>query len=298
MPKMNRPRIAGPVRSRDDDDEDNRPARTIDPRKIPYSVAWFREKIALYAFGTVVCGAVMVTAAAWMGGSLGAFGQRLGSGFNVIMRSAGLAVENVSAPGLDDVLKAKVLKASGLRIGENMFGADPYVIKKRVETIEAIGSVKVYRLWPNQISIIADPRDPVALWYNNGEWRVIDQKGRSFANVDPKNFMHLPQVEGANAAEAASGLLDAMSDYPDLKVRMVTAHRVGSRRWDVKFKGGAEVALPDDARMRDALASLNLLNAKDRLLDLPVARVDARHPERFALRPTPGLPQTPPTGGA
>lgn len=294
MPKV---RIAGPVRDRDDDDD--APPRPIHPSKIPYSVAWFREKIAVYAFGTIVCGAIMVTAAAWMGGSLGAFGKKLGNGFNVIMQHAGLAVTQVSVPGLDEPLQAKVLKAAAIRVGENMFAADPYAIRKRVETLEAIGSVKVYRLWPNQISIIADPRDPIALWNTNGQWHVIDQKGRSFANVDPAQFMHLPQVEGDRAAEAAASLLATIHEYPDLAVRLKSATRVGGRRWDVKFQGGAEVALPDDARMNDAFASLNLLNARNRLLDLPVARVDARNPERFALRPTPGLPTTePPIGGA
>src|SRR5262245_36351537 len=115
MPKV---RIAGPVRDDDDDDDDVRPARSIPAHKIPYSVAWFREKFATYAFGTIVTGAVMVTAASWMGGSLGAFGTRLGSGFNVIMKSAGLSVTKVVVPGLDDVLTKRVLTAANVRIGE------------------------------------------------------------------------------------------------------------------------------------------------------------------------------------
>lgn len=296
MPKV---RITGPVRDADDDEEDVRPARSgIPAHKIPYSVAWFRERFATYAFGTIVTGAVMVTAASWMGGSLGAFGTRLGSGFNVIMKSAGLSVTKVVVPGLDDVLTKRVLTAANVRIGENMFGADPYVIKRRVEKIEAIGSVKVFRMWPGQISIIADPRDPVALWRTDGDWRVIDQKGRSFANVDPKQFMNLPRIEGASAAEAANGLLAALEKYPNLKVRMDMATRVSARRWNLHFKSGTEVVLPEDARMGEAFAKLNLLDAQHRVLDMPVARIDARHPERFALRPTGGLPTDPPAGGA
>ena len=32
------------------------------------------------------------------------------------------------------------------------------------------------------------------------------------------------------------------------------------------------------------------MQAQSRVLDLPVTRIDARHPERFALQPVPGGP--------
>ena len=59
-----------------DDDDDGPPPRAASSRAgnarlMPYSAAWFRDKIATYALGTIICGAAMVAAAAWMGGSLG-----------------------------------------------------------------------------------------------------------------------------------------------------------------------------------------------------------------------------------
>lgn len=288
------PRIKGPRR----DADDAPPAPPMRPRDIPYSVAWFRQQFATYAFGTIVCGAMMVTAAAWMGGSLGAFGQRLGAGFNVLMQHAGLSVEKLVVVGLEPTVEARAIELAGVRVGDNMFGADPYAIRRRVETLESVAGVSVHRLWPDQVTIVADAREPIALWRMDGEWRVIDQKGRAFANVNPDDFLHLPRVEGRDAAEATASLLATMSDYPDLRVRVESARRVSGRRWDVKFDNGPEVALPDDARMGEALAALNLLNAQHRVLDLPVSRVDARHPERFALRPAPGLPAASLTGPA
>jgi cell division protein FtsQ len=293
--KKGQPRIKTPVV---DDDEDDMPAGPARGEKMPYSVAWFREKTATYALGTIVCCAAMVTAAAWMGGSLGAFGQRMDNGFTVIMRSAGLAVKDVRVLGLDPVVQERALKLAAVRVGESMLSADPYAIKKRVETLEAVDKVKVLRMWPDQITIVADPRQPIALWENKGEWRVIDQRGRTFAEVDPKDFVQLPHIKGPEAASAAAGLLTLMADYPDLSIRMSSATRVGGRRWDVSFRGGADVALPEDDRLKEALGALNLLQARNRLLDLPVTHIDARHPERFALRPMPGAPSDPLTGGA
>jgi hypothetical protein len=66
----------------------------------------------------------------------------------------------------------------------------------------------------------------------------------------------------------------------------------------VRFRGGADVALPDDEKLPAALNKLNLMQAQNRVLDLPVTRIDARHPERFALQPVPGGPRDRLPGGA
>jgi cell division protein FtsQ len=283
-----------------DDDDDDAPAprgassRGGNARLMPYSAAWFRDKIATYALGTIICGAAMVAAAAWMGGSLGAFGKRMDAGMGVIMHSAGLSVEKIKIVGLEPLVEQRAREAAGVDVGTSMLSADPYEIKRRIEKVDAVGGVSVHRFWPNQITIIAETRQPVALWQDQTGWRVIDQHGKTFAQVDPNDYLHLPRITGRNGAEAAAGLLATMADYPDLKGRIDTARRIGGRRWDVKFRGGVEVAFPEDDRLKPALRSLNLLEDQNRLLEMPLARIDARHPERFALRPAP----TPSSGGA
>jgi len=297
MPKVKRPRIKGPDY---DDDFDEAPrGRPVAARDIPYSVAWFRDRAATYALGTIICGAAMLALAAWMGGSLGAFGNRFGNGVDVISRSAGLSIKQINVVGLDPLVEEKARQVAGVHIGGNILTADPYTIKQRVEKLEAVSGVKVHRFWPNQITIIADPREPIAMWQGEGDdWRVIDQRGRTFAEVDPQQYLHLPRLVGPDAAASAATLVTAMAEYPDLAARMEIAYRVGGRRWDVKFRAGANVALPEDVKLVEALGALNMMQARTRVLDLPVTRIDARHPERFALRPTPGAPTVPPAGGA
>jgi cell division protein FtsQ len=297
MPKVSRPRIKGPDYDDDDYDDDEAPARpAVRPRDIPYSVAWFRDRVATYALGTIICGAAMLTLAAWMGGSLGVFGKNFNNGVDVIFRSAGLSIKKINIVGLDPLVEEKAREVAGVHVGGNILMADPYSIKQRVEKLEAVSGVKVHRFWPDQITIIADPREPIALWQGEGDdWRVIDQRGRTFAHADPEKYLHLPRLVGQDAAASAATLVTAMAEYPDLVARMETAHRIAGRRWDVKFRDGANVALPEDGKLEEALGALNLMQARSRVLDLPVTRIDARHPERFALRPAPGGPST---GGA
>ncbi len=284
MPPVNRPRIKGPVV----DDEDDAPA----PRRgyMPYSWPWLRQKVTTYAFGTLVCGALMIALAAWMGGTLGVFGKRMDSGMRVLMHSVGLTVENIKIVGLKGLVKERALEVMGVKVGDSMLAADPGDIKHRLEKLDAVGQVSVHRFWPDQITIIAEAREPMALWNDGASWRVVDQHGRAFAEVEPNDYMKLPRVKGANAAAATPDLLTVLADYPDLRSKLDSATRVGGRRWDVKFKGGVDVALPEDERLKSALAALNLAEARNRLLELPLIRIDARNPDRFALRPIPGAP--------
>lgn len=288
MPKVTKPKI------RTSDREAPTPAlRNQSARAETYERAGpsaLREKVSTYAFGTVVCGAAMVAMAAWMGGSLGGFGDSVGSGFNVISSALGVSVDKIVIVGLDPAVEEKALEAARIKAGDSMFAADPYAIQRRIEALDAVAGVSVHRFWPDQLTIIAETRAPIALWEKDGEWRVIDQLGHTFAKVDPDDFMTLPRVSGEGAAEAAAGLLTLVADFPALNSRLDTAYRIADRRWDMRFKGGVSVSLPEDENMKPAMQALNLLETRNRLLELPLVQIDARHPDRFALLPAAGAP--------
>lgn len=322
MPKVKRPQIAGPAY--DDDLDDRRPApRAAAPsrraRDIPYSVAWFRDRIATYALGTIICGAVMLTIAAWMGGSLGTFGNNMNRGVDVIAGWAGISVKDVKVcarpemdgsrhcGALDPALVQKVATAADVRDGASILSADPYAIRERVEKLD-VGAVSVQRLWPDLVRIEVEQRKPTALSQEQGEggaWVVVDQSGRTFAAADLSKYAHLPRVVGKDASMAAGALIAAMEPYPNLSERMEVAYRVNSRRWDIKFKGRTDVvSMPVDARLSEQLEALNLMQAQTRVLDLPAGRIDARHPKHLAVQTLPSsagmaspVPTSPTPGG-
>jgi cell division protein FtsQ len=285
MSKVKRPRIKAPEREAGP----AAPPPAPEPgRFAPGSP--LREKVVTYTFGTVVCGAAMVAAAAWMGGSLGQVQRSAGAGFDSLMRAAGLSIDKVVVIGLEPVVEARVREAARIAPGDNMFGADPALIRDRLGSLDSVTGVSVYRFWPDQITIVAEARQPMALWRTDGDWRVIDHNGHTFAEARPTDFMHLPRIEGQGAAAQAAVFLDMLEDYPGLEDRMDTAVRVGERRWDIHFDGGAVVTLPEDARLSKALADLNMLEMRSQVLEMPVVQIDARHPDRFAIRPMPGAP--------
>lgn len=304
MPKVGPPQLAGPDTGHKADDGASR--RSVRPRDVPYSVAWFRDRFASYALGTIVCGSAMLLLAMWMGGSLGAFGQKMNNGFNVIAGWAGVAVQEVdvcakpsenmkttACPELDAATRAKVVAAAGVAPGVSIISADPYAIRDRVEKLD-VGAASVKRMWPNRVKIEVEQREAIALWQeraSDGPWRVVDQSGRAFVDPDMSRYGGLPRVVGRNAAAAAAPFMAAIRDFPGLAKRLQVAYRVDGRRWDVKFAGRTGlVILPEDPQLHRALECLNLQHAENGLLDLPAGRIDARRDCMLAIQPLPAAP--------
>jgi cell division protein FtsQ len=287
MPKVSRPqvKVAG-----------GGSAHIRTSEMMPWSFPWLRRKVTTYAFGTILCGALIITFAAWMGGGLGKFGQRMDAGFTVILHSMGMTVDVVEVEGVDPAARERLLAAADLQVGKSMLSADPWEIKRRIEQLPTVGSVTVRRLWPSKVVITAEARRPMAMWRKDGQWAVIDQRGHAFAAASTEDYSRLPKVEGEGAPEATGALLAMLSDYPDLAARVESARRVGGRRWDVKFREGFLAVLPEDARLNEALSALNLLNAHQRVLEQPITRIDCRYEKWCAMVPAPGAPPVP--GGA
>jgi cell division protein FtsQ len=264
------------------------PAPTPAPAAPPPRAPDLRERLGGWLFGGVVALAGVVAAAAWIGGSLGAIGERAQAVVDDVSRAAGLTVSRVVVIGLDPAVEERVRAAAGVGVGATMLSADPHAIRDRLAALDAVGGVSVHRLWPDQLTILAETRIPLALWESGGALRVIDQHGRLFSELDADSHLSLMRVSGESAPEAAPALAARLAATPELARRVVAAERVGGRRWDLRFTSGVDASLPEDALMDEALAAINLLHAQNRLLDLPVAHIDARHPDRLAVRPIAG----------
>ena len=257
--------------------------RTQGNHAVPPTV--LSEKLSTYAFGTVVAGAVMVAAAAWMGGSLASIDERIQSGFDSIAGATGFTVSNISVEGLGPRAKADVLNVIGVERGHNMFRADPFLIKARIDKVDSISKVRVMRQWPNEVWVLADPRTPLALWQNEGRWQVVDQFGVTFESANPKDHNGLPRVVGENGGAAAPELIEILKDYPSLAERVDTALRIGGRRWDLRLNSGLEIAMPEDAGFVEALEQVMKLHDSTGVLNGGASRLDVRDPVHFAIMP-------------
>lgn len=246
-----------------------------------------REDVSVSSviFGLMMVTALIVAAAAWMGGSLSKVEMRFANAVDGVARTVGLSVDSVSVVGVEGELAETVRLAAMVEPGENMFRADPHVIKRRVEATKRVVNVSVYRLWPDQIQIYAYPAEPVALWSNGEQWAVVDSLGREMTGLAPERYINLPKLNGEGGRLAAPELARILARAPDVRSRLQLATRIGDRRWNLVMQNGAVVRLPADAQLEAAIPRLAELQSREQLLDRPVISIDLRVANRVVIKP-------------
>ena len=232
-------------------------------------------------FGLVVIAALIVASAAWMGGSMSVVERRAGGVMDAGARMLGLSVEQVRVVGLEHApdIEQSVRAAVMVEPGENMFRADPHKVRQRVEAAGRVVNVRVHRLWPDTLLVMADPARPVALWYGPEGWRTVDGAGRPGADLlttASPELAALLRIEGEAAAQALPELLAALDAAPSVASRMTSAVRISGRRWSLRLGSGVVVRLPDDARMAETLVALEEMQGRTDFLNGTFRVVDAR----------------------
>lgn len=245
-------------------------------------------RVSSVIFGIVMLIAILVATAAWMGGSMSQIGSRFGGFLDDTARLVGVDVRSVTVIGLElnPALADEVRAAAMIEPGENMFRADPYLIQRRVEATKKVLNVRVHRLWPGQVVILADAAQPVALWHDGRDWKVVDGLGRLLPDAKSEDHGHLLRLAGIGAPEAAPQLARALAQAPDINDRVAIATRVGERRWDMRFVSGVTVRLPEDETLEPALDRLAKLQVRTALTQRPLELIDLRSTSRVYLRLT------------
>ncbi len=233
------------------------------------------------AFGIMVLliGAIAVNSAA-PGGTLATMRERLGGA----TAFAGLRVTDVVVEGRANTPEPLLRAALGVSKGDPILGFSLELARQRVASLSWVEHATIERRLPGTVVVFLQERRPFAIWQNQGKFVLIDRAGQIVANQDVASFRQLPLVVGIGAPSAASILLDALTDRPELQKRVVAAVRVGERRWNLLLNNNANVLLPEGHEIA-ALDRLMKLQQEHAVFDRPLAAIDLRLPDRLVVRP-------------
>ena len=138
---------------------------------------------------------------------------------------------------------------------------------------------------PDTIVVDIVERQPHAVLRKPGRLVLIDPSGHELEPVSTSDAKGMMQLHGPGVqaqVEALSGLLDAA---PALRPQVIEAEWVGNRRWNLTFKTGQVLALPQGQKeSAGALISFARLDGVNRLLGGKVAAFDMRNPQRIYMR--------------
>ena len=148
-----------------------------------------------------------------------------------------------------------------------------------------IKDARVSRRLPDTLVVDIVERTPAAIWQHNNRLSLIDAKGVVLEPVSVATMPDLPLVIGPYANRRAQDLDRLLAEASSLKELLAGATWVGNRRWDLRFRSGETLSLPEgEVEAKAALAKFAHMDGANRLLGRGILRFDMRDPTRFVLR--------------
>ncbi len=230
--------------------------------------------------------AVVIAAPVWLwqSGLIAAAASSVRDAAIARTASAGLTVQNVLLEGRRNTSRRAVRRAVRLKRGDAILGIDIDAIRRRLLAIAWVREATVARRLPDTIAIHIVERRPFALWQRKRKLVLVDELGAVITARRLGAFRKLPILVGGDAPRHAPSLFAMLRSEPRLARQVISAVRVGNRRWNVEFRNGIQVRLPEtDAHV--AWRRLARLDARHRLLARDVRMIDMRLPDRLILQP-------------
>jgi cell division protein FtsQ len=202
---------------------------------------------------------------------------------NGLANAAGFRITAVTIDGRKQLTQDEVLAIGGVNGRSSLLFLDPAKVRDSLKANPWIADATVLKLYPGALHINITERRPFALWQENGKLSVIADDGAVLEPYVTRRFASLPLVVGKGAETGAKDFLALVARYPELNSQLKAVIFIGERRWNLRFKDGLDIRLPE-TDVGNALATLVRLDKEDRLLSRDITMIDMRLADRLTVR--------------
>ncbi len=197
--------------------------------------------------------------------------------------SLGFGVEEISITGQFLTNESDVIKSLELDDNISIITFDVSKARDRIKQLPSVSSVTIRKSYPSTLVISLVEKKPIARWRVGGQTYVIDLFGNRIATSVDGADENLLLVIGKGANDDANNIVNALSAHPKLNDGVVAVSRIADRRWDLIYKNGLRVQLPE---FGVALALEKLLDyqVKYSLFDRDISLIDLRVQDELVVR--------------
>ena len=246
----------------------------------------FSEDEIQRAFNWVVVGALglaAIFAAQYFGVTSAAYEQ-----YAKAAAKAGFEVKRVEITGMERVDQLKIYDIVLAEKDRAMPLVDIEKIRTDLVKYGWVKEVRVSRRLPDTLVVEIIERKPTAVWQRDGKMSLIDGDGIVLEHIKASEAGNLPMLHGTDANLQAVALSELLDSATSLKPQVTEAKWIGNRRWDLTFKSGETLALPEGEKAAaEALVNFARMDGINRLLGRDMIYFDLRDPARMYLRKAP-----------
>lgn len=193
----------------------------------------------------------------------------------------GFEVKRVGVRGLNRMNELKIYEKVLSERDQAMSRLDLAGLRAQLLELAWVKDARVSRQLPDTLVVDVVEREPHAVLRKGDKFTLIDNTGHPLETISRARArgMLVLTGEGANSrSEDLGGLLEAA---PALKPQVAQAEWIGHRRWNLTFKSGQILALPEGEKLAAAaLLTFARMDGVDRLLGGKVASFDMRAQDR------------------
>ncbi len=199
--------------------------------------------------------------------------------------NAGFEVRRVEVRGVRHMNELKVYERVLGEKDRAMPLVDVANVRNDLLGLSWVKDARVSRQLPDTLVVDIVEREPHAVLRKGNRLMLIDATGAELEPVSANAAKGRLIVSGPGAAQQVPELGRLLETAPALKSQVAEAEWIGNRRWNLIFKTGQVLALPQGEKpSSSALVSFARLDGVNRLLGGKVAIFDMRAPERIYMR--------------
>jgi cell division protein FtsQ len=203
----------------------------------------------------------------------------------VMAADAGFEVRHVRITGTSRMDEQQVYARALATRNQAMPEVDVAKLRAELMALPWVKDARVSIQLPHTLAIDIVERTPHAVLEKADRLMLIDATGVELEPVSVAKAKGMLRLAGPGAGQQAEALEHLLAAAPALSPQVEAAEWVGNRRWNLTFKTGQLLALPEgEVEAATALVKFAKLDGQNRLLGGKVLAFDMRSPPRLYMR--------------
>ena len=200
---------------------------------------------------------------------------------NQFLINNGFKIENVLITGTRNLSNNYIKDIIEIYKDGSIFNIDLSSIYNKIKQNSWVKEVSIERVLPNIIKIKILENQPIAIWQNKKNNKLITANGDIIFDGNVNDFKNdFPIIKGNKSKENISSILEILETNQNFYENIWSLTFINERRWDLHFNQGLVVRLPSKD-IKKAWEKIIKLQKNYNVLNLKLTEIDLRNPKQI-----------------